>query len=139
MMWKEHYRIGSELVDTQHQELFKRVENFIKVVQAGGSWEDRLEEVKTTLDFMQTYVIIHFNDEEELQREIGYPYLEEHARIHADFREEIHQFAKAVEEEGFTEESMQELAAKVMTWLIMHVGREDQKIGEFLRTKEAQQ
>jgi hemerythrin len=31
------------------------------------------------------------------------------------------------------------LAAKVMTWLIMHVGREDQKIGEFLRTKEAQQ
>ena len=139
MMWKEHYRIGSELVDTQHHELFKRVENFIKVVQAGGSWEDRLEEVKTTLDFMQTYVIIHFNDEEELQREIGYPYLEEHARIHADFREEIHQFAKAVEEEGFTEESMQELAAKVMTWLIMHVGREDQKIGEFLRTKEAQQ
>ena len=138
MMWKEHYRIGSELVDTQHQELFKRVENFIKVVQAGGSWEDRLEEVKTTLDFMQTYVIIHFNDEEELQREIGYPYLEEHARIHADFRKKSIS-CHGRRRRGFTEESMQELAAKVMTWLIMHVGREDQKIGEFLRTKEAQQ
>ncbi len=134
-MWKEHYRIGSELIDTQHQELFKRVSNFIRVVQAQGRWEDRLEEVQSTLQFMQSYVIIHFNDEENLQKEIGYPGLVKHAQIHAEFREEINQFAQRMEAEGFDEESMQELAARVMTWLIMHVGREDQKIGEFLRAQ----
>lgn len=135
-MWKEHYRVGSELIDTQHQELFKRVAAFIQVVQSDGPWEQRLEKVKETLVFMQHYVLIHFADEEQLQQEIGYPGFEKHRQIHENFKAEVQQFAKTVELEGFDEEKVQEFSAKVMTWLIMHVGREDQKIGEFLRSKE---
>ena len=134
-MWKEHYRVGSDLIDTQHQELFKRVSKFIQVVQGDGPWEERLEQVKETLIFMQHYVIIHFADEEELQREIGYPELAKHTQIHEDFKAEIREFAQTVQREGFDEEKVQEFSAKVMTWLIMHVGREDQKIGEFLRSR----
>jgi hemerythrin len=134
-MWKEHYRVGSDLIDTQHQELFKRVSRFIKVVQGDEPWEERLEQVKETLVFMQHYVIIHFADEENLQKEIGYPELERHTRIHESFKGEIQEFAQTVEREGFDEEKVQEFSAKVMTWLIMHVGREDQKIGEFLRSR----
>lgn len=139
MMWKEHYRVGFELIDTQHQELFKRVSNFIQVIQGEGSWEDRLAEVEATLEFMQHYVVIHFADEEELQREIGYPELEKHAKIHTDFKQEIENFAAKIEEEGFDEETMQEFAARVMTWLIMHVAKEDQKIGEFIRSQGGNQ
>ncbi|NLL49526.1 MAG: hemerythrin family protein [Firmicutes bacterium] len=135
-MWKEHYRVGSELIDTQHQELFKRVAAFIQVVQSDGPWEQRLEKVEETLVFMQHYVLIHFADEEQLQQEIGYPGFEKHRQIHENFKAEVQQFAKTVELEGFDEEKVQEFSAKVMTWLIMHVGREDQKIGEFLRSKE---
>lgn len=134
-MWKEHYRVGSELIDTQHQELFKRVETFIKVVQDEGAWEERIQEVKSTLEFMQHYVIIHFADEEALQEEIGYPEIDRHRAIHNEFRGEISAFAKRVETEGFDEEAVQEFGAKVMTWLIMHVGKEDQKIGEFIRSQ----
>lgn len=133
-MWKEHYRVGSDLIDTQHQELFKRVSAFIQVVQSNEPWEERLERVQDTLVFMQHYVIIHFADEEQLQQEIGYPGFEKHRQIHEDFKAEIQQFAKTVEREGFDEEKVQEFSAKVMTWLIMHVGREDQRIGEFLRS-----
>ncbi len=135
-MWKEHYRVGSDLIDTQHQELFRRVSAFIKVVQSDRPWEERLEEVEETLVFMQHYVIIHFADEEQLQQEIGYPGFEKHRQIHENFKAEVQAFAKTVELEGFNEEKVQEFSAKVMTWLIMHVGREDQKIGEFLRSKE---
>lgn len=134
-MWKEHYRVGSDLIDTQHQELFKRVSRFIRVVQSEGPWEERLEQVKETLVFMQHYVIIHFADEENLQKEIGYSELARHTKIHEDFKAEIQEFAQTVEREGFDEEKVQEFSAKVMTWLIMHVGREDQKIGEFLRSR----
>ncbi|NMB00787.1 MAG: hemerythrin family protein [Firmicutes bacterium] len=137
-MWKEHYRVGSELIDYQHQELFSRVSNFIRVVQGEGSWEERVQEVQSTLEFMQHYVIIHFADEENLQREIGYPGLEKHAAIHQAFKEEIQRFADKVAQEGFDEETVQEFGAKVMTWLIMHVGREDQKIGEFIRSQGGQ-
>lgn len=55
--------------------------------------------MQSTLEFMPSYVIVHFDDEENLQREIDYPDLQEHARIHADFREEINQFAQRMERE----------------------------------------
>jgi hemerythrin len=110
------------------------VSAFIQVVQGNEPWEERLERVQDTLVFMQHYVIIHFADEEQLQQEIGYPGFEKHRQIHEDFKAEIQVFAKTVEREGFDEEKVQEFSAKVMTWLIMHVGREDQKIGEFLRS-----
>ena len=50
---KEHYRIGSELIDSQHQELFDRVGSFIRAVQEDGAWEERLEQVQATLEFMK--------------------------------------------------------------------------------------
>ena len=83
--------------------------------------------------------MIHFRDEEALQKEIGYPGLEKHAAVHDAFRAEIRAFAQRVEQEGFDEEKVQEFAARVMTWLIMHVGKEDQRIGAFIRSQGGQQ
>ncbi|NLJ81182.1 MAG: hypothetical protein GX335_09170 [Firmicutes bacterium] len=57
---------------------------------------------------------------------------EKHGEIRADFKAEIDEFAQRVEKKSFDEEKVREFAAKVMTRLIMHVGREDQKIGEFI-------
>lgn len=139
MMWKEHYRVGAKLIDSQHEELFKRVSNFIKAVQGEGSWEYRKEEVLATLEFMQHYVIIHFADEEQLQKEIGYPELERHTQIHESFKAEVNAFAQKISEQGLDEQSVQEFAARVMTWLIMHVAGEDQKIGRFMREQGGNQ
>ena len=86
MMWKEKYKVGAELIDTQHKELFKRVSDFIQAVQAQGPWESKLDHVKETMEFMQHYVIVHFDDEEDFQKEIGYPGLEEHREIHSRFK-----------------------------------------------------
>ena len=90
-MWKEKYRIGVELIDTQHQELFRRLSNFIQIVQNNIPWNDKLEEVKETLNFLQEYVVFHFNDEEAYMKEINYPDLELHKKIHKDFRDEINE------------------------------------------------
>lgn len=139
MMWKEHYRVGADLIDNQHEELFKRVSSFIKAVQGESPWETRQAEVLATLEFMQHYVIIHFADEEKLQREIGYPDVERHTQIHERFKAEVGEFAAKVEKEGLDEQGVQEFAARVMTWLIMHVAGEDQKIGQFMREQGGSQ
>lgn len=135
MMWKEKYRVGADLIDTQHKELFQRVSNFIHAVQTPGPWEDKIEHVKETMSFMQSYVITHFDDEERFQKEIGYPELERHQDIHAKFRAGVQSYAERAALEGFTEELIQEFGGRLMTWLIMHVAAEDQKIGEFLRSQ----
>ena len=45
----------------------------------------------------------------------------------------INQYAVRFEEEGFTQELVQEFGGKLMTWLIMHVAASDQKIGAWVR------
>ena len=134
-MWKEKYLIGVELIDEQHKELFKRLSNFIQIVQNEEEWEEKLDKVKETLDFMKEYVVFHFEDEEAYQEKVGYPDIENHKRVHNKFKEEINEYVKIFELEGFTEKKIQELNAKLMTWLIIHVGKMDQKIGEYVKSK----
>ena len=43
MMWKERYRIGVELIDEQHKELFHRLSKFIGIVQNDEEWEQKLD------------------------------------------------------------------------------------------------
>ena len=63
MMWKEKYRIGVDLIDDQHRELFQRVSDFLQSVQQKGDWEQKTDKVKETLEFMQKYVAEHVEDE----------------------------------------------------------------------------
>ncbi len=88
--------------------------------------------------FMKDYVIVHFNEEEAYQAEINYPELEAHKKAHEDFKEGINKYVKIFEEEGFNEDRIQEFGGKLMTWLIMHVGNMDQKIGEYVKSKGGQ-
>jgi hemerythrin len=138
LMWKDSYSIGVDLIDEQHKELFHRVWEFARVIRSSENWEDRLEQVKETMDFMKDYVITHFNDEEEYQEEINYPDIEIHKQAHAKFREGINQYVELFEKEGLTEEKIQEFGGKLMTWLIVHVGKMDQLIGEFVRSQGGQ-
>ncbi|NSW92302.1 MAG: hemerythrin family protein [Firmicutes bacterium] len=133
MMWKEMYRIGVDKIDEQHQELFRRVEEFLRAVKGAGQWEEKLAKVKDTLAFMQGYVVEHFQNEEEYQREINYPGYEQHHKIHEEFKFEVNKYAQKFAEKGYTEEFAQEFAGKLMTWLINHVAMTDQKIGQYVR------
>jgi len=135
MMWKEAYRIGVEKVDAQHQELFNRVAAFLKAIKGEGDWEQKVELVKKTLEFMQGYVVEHFADEEAYQKEINYPDFAKHYQIHEDFKAEVAKYAQKLAESGFSEEVAQEFGRKLMAWLIYHVAMEDQKIGEYVRSQ----
>ncbi len=139
MMWKDKYMVGVETIDEQHKELFKRLSEFIQIVQdKGKSWEERLDKVKETMSFMKEYVVFHFNDEEAYQEKINYPDMEIHKEAHRKFKEGINEYVEIFQQGGFTEERIQEFSAKLMTWLIMHVGKMDQKIGEYVKEKGGQ-
>lgn len=139
MMWKDKYKVGVELIDEQHKELFKRLSEFIQIVQTKSDWNERLDKVKETMEFMQEYVVFHFDDEEAYQKEINYPDYELHKEVHRKFKEGINDYVEIFQRGGFTEEKIQEFCAKLMTWLIMHVGKMDQKIGEYVRKKGGQE
>lgn len=135
MMWKDDYKVGVDLIDEQHKELFRRLSAFIEVVQNEEPWDGKLDQVKETMIFMQEYVVTHFADEEVYQESIGYPEIEEHKLAHSKFKDSVDSYVEDFKSGGFTEEKLQEFSGKLMTWLIMHVGHMDKKIGEFVRNQ----
>ncbi|MCI1930555.1 MAG: hemerythrin family protein [Clostridia bacterium] len=131
MLWKDKYELGVPLIDRQHKELFKRVEEFIVTLRSSASWEDKLQRVDETLEFMKGYVVEHFHDEEEYQKKIGYPGYNEHRKIHADMVKYVVNASKEYEQGNHSEVYMQQLAGKLLSWLINHVAAEDQRIAKY--------
>jgi len=81
MMWKEKYKIGVDLIDQQHEELFRRVSEFTRIIRSEENWDARIDKVKETMAFMKDYVVDHFNEEEAYQAKINYPELEAHKKL----------------------------------------------------------
>ena len=131
MIWKDKYELGVPVVDEQHRELFQRVDAFMKILRYTASWEEKVQRVNETLEFMKVYVVEHFRDEEEYQQRIGYPGYELHKQIHTDMVNYVLQFTEEYEKSGYSEQLMQQFAGKLLAWLINHVAAEDQRIATY--------
>ncbi|AFQ44341.1 bacteriohemerythrin [Desulfosporosinus meridiei] len=137
MLWKEKYMVGVPRIDQQHEELFSRVTAFVETLRSDKPWEQKLEKVSETLEFMKGYVVTHFADEEAYQAAIAYPHYQEHQKIHQKMVAYVVAVSDEYEKEGFKEELMQQFGGKLIAWLINHVLADDQKIAEYARSKGA--
>ncbi|MEA4920476.1 MAG: hemerythrin family protein [Clostridiaceae bacterium] len=131
MLWKDKYELGVTLIDTQHKELFQRIETFLYTLRSSASWEEKVHRVNETLEFMNGYVLEHFKDEEAYQKKIGYPNYEMHRQLHAEMVSYVQQVSSEYEREGCNEKLMQQFAGKLLAWLINHVEAEDQRIANY--------
>ncbi len=138
MLWREKYKIGVPLIDEQHEELFKRVNNFIEIVRSGDSWESKVNSVNETLDFMKMYVVEHFHDEEEYQMKVSYPKFDEHKKVHNSMVNYVLEFSSEYEKSGYDEKLIKQFAGKLLSWLINHVVTEDQNIANYVMKKESE-
>ncbi|MFW5736803.1 MAG: bacteriohemerythrin [Halanaerobium sp.] len=134
MIWRDEYKIGVELVDEQHQELFKRLGDFIQTVRSDKEKSEKKEEVEKTLNFMGEYVVTHFDAEEALQKKYNYPDYENHHQIHEDFKAEVSEFQKEYKENEYDEDFVLEFSGRLLTWLINHVASTDQDIGKHINS-----
>lgn len=124
MMWKDSYRIGVERIDNQHIELFRMTEDLVHAVKNGAT----VETYQKALAFLKDYVIYHFRDEEEYQASIHYSGIKAHMEEHRQFTQTVLNYEKRLQENGFDEKTMKDLAGTVTAWLIYHVVDTDQKI-----------
>jgi len=131
MLWKDQYELGVSLIDTQHKELFRRVESFMQVLRSSDSWDKKISQIDETLEFMKKYVVEHFRDEEEYQRSINYPGYEAHKQIHNGMVKYVLEVSKQYEKSKYNEDLMQQFGGKLLAWLINHVAAEDQLIADY--------
>jgi hemerythrin len=91
------------------------------------------EQVQKMLDFLGEYVVQHFHDEEELQKQSNYPGYEWHRQQHQDF---IATFQKASEEfakNGATPTFTLQLNSTIIHWVVRHIKTSDLAFGEYYK------
>lgn len=82
--WKEEYNLGVEVIDKEHQQLFRIVNRLLAFQQDEKNSQWACQE---GIKYFKTHAIQHFSDEETYMRSINYEGLDNHLRIHKDFRD----------------------------------------------------
>lgn len=129
--WSSKLAIGVPQIDAQHQELFERADALLLAMRAGKPEA----EIDRLFWFVDDYCTSHFDAEERLMREVGYPELPAHAELHHEFTSEFEGIVERFRASGASPALTLELQQLVAGWLVMHVRATDGKIAAFLRSR----
>jgi hemerythrin-like metal-binding protein len=82
MEWRPAYSVGNASIDNQHKQIIEIINDLYSAMQAG---EDA-DIVKPLLERLLAYTDMHFEFEEQVMEECGYPHLDEHRHLHDQLR-----------------------------------------------------
>ncbi len=131
--WKEDFSVNVSKIDQQHKELFA-IGNFLYELISIKDDIDRYDEIMSALNRLRDYAIYHFDDEEKLMLEYGYPKYKEHKRQHDSFIEKI----SSLDEETVDDDqrkTMMDLVVFIANWIEQHILRTDMAYKEFFNGK----
>uniref|UniRef100_UPI004047EE5C bacteriohemerythrin n=1 Tax=Aliarcobacter sp. TaxID=2321116 RepID=UPI004047EE5C len=121
--WKEIYSVNNPYIDKEHKKLFEIAqEAFVEVEPSMKN-----KKTKEVLTELYTYMKTHFEHEEEYMKELNYPKIEEHKKLHHDIINTINNFVRqlpSLNENVFEKE----LAKIIDITLVHHIIQEDRKI-----------
>lgn len=129
--WTDDLEIGVVLIDTQHRELFSRAAAFLAATERGEGKAHVLE----TLGFLAGYAVSHFEAEEALMRDSGYPELSAHRREHQAFHATLHDLTMAFARQGLSDLLAASTSRKLVAWLDDHVRTTDRALGSWVRNR----
>lgn len=125
-LWKDAYRIGNDVIDEQHEELFHRIEKLLMMARSADLEENR-KQCEHMLDYLVEYTDFHFNSEEALQNSKDYVDYEQHKKIHQEFRNTVLVYRQRIRQD-FSAAMLKRFLGTLLTWLTVHVQGCDQKI-----------
>ncbi|MDR3332220.1 MAG: bacteriohemerythrin [Synergistaceae bacterium] len=126
-MWKEEYRLGVDTIDSQHQQLFKMVDDLLAVID-DHEHSDYKKECADAVNFLYGYTVKHFQFEEGYQTSIGYKDIEAHKLQHKRFIMTVDNFAKRMADSKYDMKVVKAFSGSLVAWLNYHVAETDQKI-----------
>lgn len=132
LQWTPALAVGLAEIDAQHQELFRRAERLIAALRAGDRGE-----VLPLLAYLDEYVVHHFEAEERLMKQVGYPGREAHAAAHQAFRADFAALVKDFRRTGPTALIALTIHNWLSDWLRMHIGGVDLALGKFVAARGA--
>jgi len=135
MEWSEKLAVGVATIDSQHKELFKRINNLVLAIK-----QHRCKsEIDGTLKFLDDYARVHFAEEEKHMRESRYAGYEEQLGEHKKYLAalaELKAEAALPRVPGSTYDLSATTNQVVVDWIVDHILKLDMQFGEYLRNRK---
>jgi hemerythrin-like metal-binding protein len=129
LRWREHYALGIEKIDRQHQELAGLLNRLYDTFQSGGT----RSVLGPTQEQLAGDLKKHFRTEEKLMEESGYPDQHGHVADHKAMARKLQAF-----EEDFKvgrADLSEAMLGEVRDWLRDHLVLKERPLGTFLASK----
>lgn len=124
--WQEEYNIGVDIIDREHQRLFKIIN---KLFAFREEEKDSQWICQEGIKYFKGHAMKHFVDEEAYMRSSNYEGLKQHQEIHRSFREcTLPALEQELEQTNYAPDSVDHFLGVCAGWLIGHTLTEDQAI-----------
>ncbi len=133
-VWSERFSVGVPELDEQHRTIHRLLSRLLDLADAKIDIEVDAEVVSDTLTELTRYTQEHFQLEESLMSEAGFPELEEHQAYHEQFIEQVAELSMAT----WTgqPQTPAELLLLLERWLQDHILQVDMRYREHLSRSE---
>jgi hemerythrin len=132
VQWSDSLASGSAEIDTQHKELFTRVNSLLNAFDKGTAGRD---EVSKIVQYLTEYVVFHFGTEEKHMEKFGYSSMSAHKAQHEQFVKTFMRLKERMPMEGINAQLTEDTKQLVVDWLINHIKYSDRALGMFLKLK----
>lgn len=127
LRWNDEYSLNIQRIDAQHRRLFATANTLLEAVQHNRSHD----EVGEALDFLLSYTLYHFAEEEALLASYLYPEEDGHKARHRRLIAQVKELAARLS----TGLSGPEVLEFLESWIVNHILVEDRRYAEFLNAK----
>jgi len=123
---------GVEKIDNQHRELIERINDLLSM----GTKSISKEETEKTLVILGDYIVKHFNDEEAMQKQSGYPEYDSHKELHQIYFAEFHRLEKEFIENGPSMKFTLDVNNSIIGWIVRHIKTADCEFGKYYNSNK---
>ena len=137
LRWSEEFETGHSLIDTQHKTLVNHINRLEGMSVITNPTREDVEFILKLLNFVETYVDVHFRLEEDCMESYRCPAHHENKEAHGKFMIFFGEFKQRFETEGFRQEVLIGFHKACSTWIQQHIMRIDVQLKPCLVGKSA--
>lgn len=124
--WDEKLSVGIDVVDDQHQELFRIGRDLVDVLENVSEGLDQYDEIVRLLKELHSYAQFHFSEEEKLMEEADFIGLAAHRFQHKIFVKKIEEIELDNLDEDQKNHAL-DLLDFLANWITNHIMKVDRE------------
>ena len=133
--WHDDYSTSEELVDSHHQRLFDFVNNLEYILKDETDETLDSERMGRLLEFLEDYVHMHFEYEEDCMFRHQCPIGQKNIEAHEKFLNFFAEFKETYQTQGSSVELFEKLHTTIANWITSHIMKIDTHLNNCIQSR----